>query len=222
MAAEFFDDGGDLAGGDALDVHLGQGQLEGLFAADALFEGLGIEVQIAAHLGHAELDGANAGGDGLGFEAIGLALPGFGAFVGLGLERLGAFLAHGFIDQEAEAFGEAVGALLGEKLQNGVHEFRIAWVGHFGFELVVFADTPTGNHYGPPPASFSRGERRHPHWGSAALDALRSSSLRLTPKGWRRREERQFTERVLHRLEVIYAFSESSKERRKRPSSNAQ
>ena len=46
----------------------------------------------------------------LEFEAIGLALPGFGAFVGLGLERLGAFLAHGFIDQEAEAFGEAVGA----------------------------------------------------------------------------------------------------------------
>ncbi len=34
--------------------------------------------------------------------------------------------------------------------------------------------------------------------GSAALGSLRSPSLRLTPEGWRRREERQITERLLH------------------------
>jgi hypothetical protein len=57
-----------------------------------------------------ELDGAEAGGEGFGFEAIGVALAGFGAFVGLGLEGLAAFLAHGFIDEQADAFGEAAGA----------------------------------------------------------------------------------------------------------------
>ena len=52
----------------------------------------------------------------LEFEAIGLALPGFGTFIGLGLERLAAFLAHGFIDEQANPFGKAVGALLGEEV----------------------------------------------------------------------------------------------------------
>ena len=33
-ATEFLDDGGDFAGGDALDIHFGQGQLEGLLGAD--------------------------------------------------------------------------------------------------------------------------------------------------------------------------------------------
>ena len=52
-------------------------------------------------------------------------------------------MAHGFVDQQADAFGQAIGALLGQKLQNGVQEFRIGLVGHWGFELVVFRDTPT-------------------------------------------------------------------------------
>ena len=42
-AAELFDDGGDFAGGDALDIHFGQGEFEGLLAADAFFQGAGIE-----------------------------------------------------------------------------------------------------------------------------------------------------------------------------------
>ena len=40
-ATELLDDGGDFAGGHALDVHLGQGEFEGLFAADALSRALG-------------------------------------------------------------------------------------------------------------------------------------------------------------------------------------
>ena len=35
--AEFLDEGGDFARGDALDIHFGQGQFEGLLGADALF-----------------------------------------------------------------------------------------------------------------------------------------------------------------------------------------
>jgi len=80
VAAELFDDGGDFAGGDALDIHFGAGQFEGLLAADALLEGGGIEVQIAAHLGDLKLDGPTAGSQGFGFEAIGVAEPSIGAF----------------------------------------------------------------------------------------------------------------------------------------------
>ena len=154
-AAELLDDGRDFAGGDALDIHLGQGQLERLLAAHPLFQGAGIELQAAPDLRDLELDGANARVEGFGFEAIGMALAGLGALVGLGLEGLGAFLAHRFVDQEADAFGEAVtGALVSQELQNGVQEFRIGSVGRHGFALDVFGDTPTGNHYGPPSTSL--------------------------------------------------------------------
>src|SRR5438876_410337 len=40
-AAELLDDGGDFAGGDALDVHFCQGQFEGLLTAAAFFQGAG-------------------------------------------------------------------------------------------------------------------------------------------------------------------------------------
>jgi hypothetical protein len=53
------------------------------------------------------------------------------------------------------AFGQAAsGALVSQELQNGVQEFRISAVGRHGFALDVFADTPTGNHYGPPSTSL--------------------------------------------------------------------
>ena len=50
----------------------------------------------------------------------------------------------------------------------------------------------------PRPVFCARGAPP-PLRGSAALGSLRSPSLRLTTQGWRRREEGQFTERVLHR-----------------------
>jgi hypothetical protein len=92
--------------------------LEGLFAADAFFEGAGIEVQIAAHLRDLELDRADASGEGLGFEAVGVALAGVGALVGQGLQGFGSLLLHGFVDQQADAFGHAVGAIFSEQLQD--------------------------------------------------------------------------------------------------------
>ena len=55
---------------------------------------------------------------------------GVGAFIGPGLKGLGAFLAHGFINEQADAFGETAGTIFSEQLQNGVQKFRIALVGH--------------------------------------------------------------------------------------------
>ena len=129
-AAEFLDNGGDFAGGDALDVHFGQGQFEGLLGTEAFFQGAGIEVGVAPDLRDAEGDGADAAGEGLGFVAVGATLASVGALVGLGLEDLMAFDVHGFVDEDAEPFGEAVVALLSQKLQDVVQEFRIGEVGH--------------------------------------------------------------------------------------------
>ena len=73
---------------------------------------LGIEVRFAADLRHAEDDGADAAGEGFGFVTVGVPFAGVGALVGLGLEDLMAFDAHGLVDEETQAFGEAVVALL--------------------------------------------------------------------------------------------------------------
>ena len=73
MAAEFLDDFGDFAGGDALDIHLGQGEQEGLFAAGSFFQSTGVKIHAVANLRNAEQDGADTGGKGLGLEAIGAA-----------------------------------------------------------------------------------------------------------------------------------------------------
>ena len=180
-AAELLDDGGDFASGDALDIHFGQGQHEGLLAAHALFQSAGIELQAAADLGDPELNRADAGGEGFGFEAVGMALAGLGALVGLGLEGLRAFLAHGFVDQQADAFGQAAGgALVSQELQNGIQEFRIGAVGRHGFALDVFGDTPTGNHYGPPSTSLWR---RQPPFGGGCAPARCARLRSAAPEG---------------------------------------
>ena len=132
-AAEFLDDGGDFAGGDALDIHFSHGEFESLLGADAFFQGAGIEGSFAADLGDAEGDGADAAGEGFGFVAVGVTLAGVGAFVRLGLEDLMAFDAHGFVDEEAKTLGEAGVVLVGQELQDVVQEFRIGVVGHVWF-----------------------------------------------------------------------------------------
>ena len=156
-----------------MNVHFGQGEFEGLFTANALLEGGGIEAQIAAHLGDLELDGTAPGEEGFGFETIGVAEAGVSAFIGLGLKGLGTFLGHGFIDEEADAFGEAAGAFVVEELQNGVQEFRIALVGHFGVDVGCVL-----RHLNRKPAwpaldqFFARAGALAPRWGSAALGSL--------------------------------------------------
>jgi hypothetical protein len=187
-AAEFLDDGGDFASGDALDVHFGHGQFKGLFGAEPFFQGAGIEVGFAPDLRHAEGDGADAAGEGFGFEAVGVTFAGVRALVRLGLEDLMAFDAHRFVDEEAEPFGEAIVALLSQELQDVVQEFRIGVVGHVVCLLDVFADTPTGNQCGPPSTSFSRAERLHPsgvRLRSARYARHRSASPRRGEDGWK-------------------------------------
>ena len=63
VAAEFFDDGGDFAGGNALDIHFCHGEFESLFGANAFVEGTGIEGSLTADLRDAEGDGADAAGE---------------------------------------------------------------------------------------------------------------------------------------------------------------
>ena len=70
VTAEFLDDFGDFASGDALDIHLGEGEQEGLFATDTFFESAGIKVHAVADLGNAEFDRAYPGCKGLGLEAV--------------------------------------------------------------------------------------------------------------------------------------------------------
>lgn len=68
-------------------------------------------------------------------------------------------VADGFADEQAD---EAGVALLGQELQDDVQEFRFGVLGHVVDLLDVFADTPTGNHCGPPSTSFPRAGRHHP------------------------------------------------------------
>ena len=46
------------------------------------------------------------------------------------MEDVATFDAHGFVDEEAKTFGEAVMAMVCEELQDVVEEFRVDVVGH--------------------------------------------------------------------------------------------
>ena len=151
---QLLDDGGDFASGDALDVHLCQGEFEGLFAAYALVQGAGVEAGTSTDLRDVEGDGTDPCVDGLGLVAVAVAIAGLGALIGLGVEDLGAFVAHGFVDEQADALGEAFGAVFVDELQEAIEEFRLGLVGHVRRLLDVFGTTPTGSQHGPPSTSF--------------------------------------------------------------------
>ncbi len=179
VAAEVLDDLGDRACGHSLDIHLGEGEHEGLLTADALFEGTGIKVHAIADLRDAEFDGAAAGGEGLWLESVGAAQAGITTFVGPGVEDGGAFLNHGLVDEKAEALGKAGGAFIGEKLQNGGQEIRINLVGHVCVFVGCVWIHPNRDHTGPLYVSL----KRKPHPGPAAFGSLRSPSLRRPRMG---------------------------------------
>ena len=62
-------------------------------------------------------------------SAIGVAGAGRGALERLGLERGGAFRAHGLVDEDAEACGKGLGALVGKQLKDGFEELRMIVAG---------------------------------------------------------------------------------------------
>ncbi len=129
VSTEFLGDGGDVAGGDALDVHLGQGVFQRPFAAFSAFDGLGVEGD-ATGLRDVEGHCPEPGSDGLGLEAVGIAPMAFGPFLRLGLESVGTFEFHGFVEQHATGVGHSVEPMLGEEFQNVVKDGRMFLVGH--------------------------------------------------------------------------------------------
>lgn len=131
-----------------------------------------VEIYAFKDLRHLEVNRPHTGVESLGSEAIGGAEPGGGVHLGLGLEHVGAFLAYGFVDQKAEAFGEAIRAFAGEELQNGSKQFSIDLVGHvWGFGWMCLLTLPTENHAGPLPTNFAQ-----------APPSGRSERLALLPK----------------------------------------
>lgn len=159
MAAELLDDFSDFASGDALDLHFGQSEQESFFAAGTIFRGTGIKLDAVAHLRDIKLAGAETGGEGFRFEAVGASESAFAVLVGAGLEKGGAFLDHGLVDEEAQALGKAGGTFGGEELQNVVQEIKI--------ELVSYVCVVGGVCLHP---------NRKPHWpalGQPAASLLR-------------------------------------------------
>jgi hypothetical protein len=116
-----------------LDIHLGHGKQQRLIGAAIAFEGRGIKFDVAADLRDVEVESAEWGVEGSGFEAVGVALASGGALVGLGFEGSGAFQKHGFVQEGLKDFREGAGAFLGKELEEVLKEgiLRIR-VGHGG------------------------------------------------------------------------------------------
>ena len=195
MAAEFLDDFGDFAGGDPLDIHLGEGEQEGFFAAGSFFESAGIKIHAVADLRNTEQEGADTGGEGFGFESIGTPQAILATLVGAGLQNGRAFLDHGLVDEQAQALGKAGRTFGGEELQNGCQKLRINLVGHVCVFVGCVCCTPTGNHTGQPPANFAQ--------APSGADCARLATLCLrsaAPGRGAQIAKNPITEQTLHRL----------------------
>ena len=81
-------------------------------------------------------------------------------------------MTHGLIDEQADAFGEAVGDCFGDELQDLGHEFRIGLVGPVGFGLAVFADTQQETSVARPRPVFRAGCPSPSGGGCARLASL--------------------------------------------------
>ena len=132
MTAELLDDLSHATSGDALDVHLGQGEFEGLFTAQSLVESRRVKLQFAANRWHGQFERTHASINRLGFEAVGVADSGVGAFVRLCAQSFGTLAEHGFVEQGGEAAEQGFGSGFVELLQDGVQEIRVVLVGHTG------------------------------------------------------------------------------------------
>src|SRR5688572_3173648 len=118
QAADPLHDVLDLAGRDAADVHLGDGQAQGAFGAEPAFEdGVGVELDGGpADLRHVDDDAAQAGVEGAGLEAVGVTAALVGPLVGLGAQGLLALEAHGLVEDELHGLEHSVDALVGQEL----------------------------------------------------------------------------------------------------------
>jgi len=80
-AGQLLEDGADFARGNALDIHLGDGQHQGALAAPAALEGRGVKLHLAADLWDSDSHLSQARLEGLGLETIGMAGAGRRALV---------------------------------------------------------------------------------------------------------------------------------------------
>jgi hypothetical protein len=132
-AAKAGEDFVDLAGGDALDIHLGHGKQQRLIGAAIAFEGGGIKFDVAADLRDVEVESAEGGVEGSRFEAVGVAFARGSALVGEGFKGSGALHKHGFVQEGLKDFREGAGAFLGKELEEVLKEGILSLrVGHGG------------------------------------------------------------------------------------------
>jgi hypothetical protein len=131
VAAQLLGDRLDLAGGDALDVHLGQGGHQRLLGALIAPEQLGREAAIPV-LRHAQLEFTHAGPQGAGVVAE----AGGGAFARLGLEGVRHFGFEHLLHDGAHNLAQAVRAVA-QKVLDGSGGRFILRIGHGGAPLGV-------------------------------------------------------------------------------------
>ena len=129
QSAHRFEHIGDFTGGDALHIHLGQGELERAFAAQPFFQGGRIEVDGTAHLRHLKGESAQTRSHSFWFEAVGITQAFLGALIRSGIEGVGALGFHRFVDQQAEALGECVLLVVQKELQNRFDNVSLISVG---------------------------------------------------------------------------------------------
>ena len=114
MAAQLLGDRLDLAGRDALHVHLGQRRHQRLLGALVALEELGREPAVAV-LRHAQLELADPGDERAGIVAGAVAQPGGGALALFGPERVRHLGFQHLLHDRAHDLAQPVRAL-GEKL----------------------------------------------------------------------------------------------------------
>ncbi len=116
-AAELLHHGGHLPRRDALQIHLGDRQLQRAFAARAAFQGRGIKCH-AARLGHGQFQAPHARVHRLGLEPVGVTAALVGALIWLGAKHLAALQLHCFVQKHLHCLSHSCEAMLGQELQD--------------------------------------------------------------------------------------------------------
>jgi hypothetical protein len=112
-----------------LDIHLGNGKLQGALASLATFEGRRLEFDVS-RLRNAEMKFSEPAVDDFGFEAVGVPAAVCGSLVGLGLQHLGTLELHGFVQQDLDGVRHSFEPLLGQDLDDVLNRGRLLLVGH--------------------------------------------------------------------------------------------
>ena len=177
MAAELLGDGLDLAGRDALDVHLGERGHERLFGALVALEQLGGEAAIPV-LRHAQLELADPGDEGAAVIARAIAQARCGALTLLGLEDVGHLGFEDLLHDGAHDLAQPVRVVAQKVLDGGSSRFILGG-GHGGAPLGV-RDV---EHHHPAMTARSGDLQNLHHTTGATAIAHRKGNVRLPLAG---------------------------------------